>query len=212
MHNSRMSRRTLSLEARWGCQLLLACCALALLSPSQAQAEAVREPERLMALGIQLDLLPTVLSAANGKAGYAPQVWLGLGHVRLRLISAHLQPPDGFAGAPKGFHDLTTTVMATVFDYTFGTRFDGAWLCSGVEVWQRSIRHPEVAGTARWSSTVFTFGGGYIWRFAGDFYLDPWAGVHAVLNPHPVWLGDHRFRPRPIEAEASLKVGWFLTI
>jgi hypothetical protein len=165
-----------------------------------------------MALGLQLDLLPTLLSAAHGKAGYAPQIWLGIEPVRVRLISAHLQPPDGFAGAPKGFRDLTTTVMAVVFDYTFGSRFDGAWLCSGVEVWQRSIRHPQVSGTARWSNTVFTFGGGYIWRFAGDFYLDPWAGVHAILDSHPVWLGDHRFKPRPIEAEASLKVGWFFTI
>ncbi|HEY6880854.1 MAG TPA: hypothetical protein VI299_22675, partial [Polyangiales bacterium] len=100
----------------------------------------------------------------------------------------------------------------TVFDYTFGPRFDGAWVCSGVEIWTRSIRHHDVAGTARWASTVFTFGGGYIWRFAGDFYLDPWAGVHAVLDSHPVWLGGHRFRPRPVEAEASLKVGWFLPI
>lgn len=116
MHDSRMSGRASTLEVRRAGLLLLGCCALALLSPAAARAEPAREPERLMALGVQLDLLPTVLSAASGKAGYAPQVWLGIGHVRARLISAHLQLPDGFAGAPEGFHDLTTTVMATVFD------------------------------------------------------------------------------------------------
>ena len=39
-----------------------------------------------MALGFNVDLLPTALSAANGKAGYAPQVWLGIDHVRLRVV------------------------------------------------------------------------------------------------------------------------------
>ena len=126
-----------------------------------------------MALGFQLDLLPTVLSAANKEAGYAPQVWLGVGHARVRFVAAHLQPPDGFAFAPHGFHHATTTVFASIIDYTFGPHFDGAWVGSGVEVWQRSIEHREVIGHARWNSTVFTAGGGHIWRFAGDFYLDP---------------------------------------
>jgi hypothetical protein len=184
----------------------------ALVWPTSSLAQAPGERARPMALGVQLDLLPTALSAANGKAGYAPQVWLGIGHARIRLVSAHLEPPDAFAFAPKGFRHPTVTVLAAILDYTFGARFDGAWICSGVEVWQRSIQHRDVEGTARWSSTVFTAGGGYIWRFAGDFYLDPWAGVHFILDPHAVSLAGHRYRPGPVQAEASLKVGWFFSI
>ncbi|HEY6880393.1 MAG TPA: hypothetical protein VI299_20355, partial [Polyangiales bacterium] len=71
------------------------------LFPVHAHAEPLPASGRPMALGIQLDLLPTVLSAVDGKAGYAPQVWLGVGHVRIRLISAHLQLPDAIAAAPK---------------------------------------------------------------------------------------------------------------
>jgi hypothetical protein len=165
-----------------------------------------------MALGFNLDLLPTVLSAANGKLGYAPQVWLGLGHAPIRLVGAHLEPPEAFAFAPKGFRNPTTTAFAAIIDYTFGAHFDGLSLGSGCEIWQLSIEHDGVAGTARWASTVFTVGGGYIWRFAGDFFLDPWAGAHVVLNPQTVTLGAFDYKPFPLQGEASLKVGWFVPI
>jgi hypothetical protein len=81
-----------------------------------------------------------------------------------------------------------------------------------MEVWQRSIQHRDVSGHAHWNSTVFTGGGGYIWRFAGDFYLDPWAGVHAVLNPQTVSLGAYHYKSFPIQAEASVKIGWFISL
>jgi hypothetical protein len=165
-----------------------------------------------MALGFNLDLLPTALSAANGKLGFAPQVWLGVEHARIRFVGAHLEPPNAFAFAPKGFQHPTTTVLAAILDYTFGPRFDGAWLGSGFEIWQSTIEHEGVDGTAHWSNTVFTVGGGYIWRFAGDFFLDPWAGVHGVLNPQTVSLGGYAYKPFPLQAEASLKVGWFTPI
>lgn len=165
-----------------------------------------------MALGFNVDLLPTVLSATNGKLGYAPQVWLGIGHARLRFVGSHLEPPNAFAFAPRGFQNPTITAFASIIDYTFGPRWDGWWLGSGFEVWQNSIQHREAAGTARWSSTVFTVGGGYIWRFAGDWFIDPWLGGHVVLNPETVSLGSFEYKPSVLQGEVSLKVGWFLPI
>jgi hypothetical protein len=165
-----------------------------------------------MALGFMLDLLPTVLSAANGKFGYAPQVWLGIGRVRVRFVGSHLEPPDVFAFAPTGFRNPTTTAFAAIFDYTFGRRFDGAWLGSGFEIWESTIEHDDVSGKATWTSTVFTLGGGYIWRFAGDFFLDPWVGAHVALNPQTVTLGGFEYTPFPLQGEVSLKVGWFTLI
>jgi len=165
-----------------------------------------------MALGVNLDLLPTALSAANGKLGYAPQVWLGIGHARVRFVGAHLEPPDLFAFAPAGFRKPTTTVFASIIDYTFGAEFDRWWVGSGFEVWQNTISHDDVSGTARWISTVFTVGGGYIWRFTESFFLDPWAGAHVVLNPQTVSLGPFDFKPSPFQGEVSLKIGWLLPI
>lgn len=162
-----------------------------------------------MAIGLQLDLFPTVISAINGSLGYAPQVWLGVGHARLRLIGAHLEPPDALAFADDGFENPTTTSFAVTIDYTFGDHFDGFWLGGGFELWQRTIEHRDVPVTAAWTSTVATFGGGYIWRFAGNFFLDPWAALHATLNPESVFVGTYEYDPAPVVASASVKVGWF---
>ncbi len=192
---------------RTSCAVTIACGAIAIPSAARADESCERCPR--LAVGFNLDLLPTVLSAANGKLGYAPQVWLGIGHVRLRFVGAHLEPPDAFAFAAKGFHHPTTTAFAAVIDYTFGPRFDGAWVGSGFEVWESTIEHDDVPGAARWTSTVFTVGGGYIWRFAGDFFLDPWVGAHAVLNPQTVPVGAFDYKAFPLQGELSLKIGWF---
>jgi len=164
-----------------------------------------------MALGVQLDLFPTVVSAVNRAFGLAPQVWLGIGRVRVRIVGAYLQPPDALA-FQDGFVNPTTAAFALVLDYTFGEHFDGFWIGPGFEVWQRSIQHEGVAGTARWSSLVATIGGGYIFRFRHNFFLDLWAGVHWVVNEHSVDVGGYVYDPFPLLAEASVKVGWFVDL
>jgi len=68
--------------------------------PGMASADERREPEIPMAIGFNVDILPTALSAANGRLGYAPQVWLGIGHARIRFVGAHLEPPKALAFAP----------------------------------------------------------------------------------------------------------------
>jgi len=191
----------------------LAACAVGAVAPAAGAEPAPADPApRAMAIGFDLDLLPTVLSAANGELGYAPQVWLGIDRVRIRLVGAHLEPPDAIAFAPDGFRDPTTTAFAAIFDYTSGPRFDRWWLGSGFELWLQTIGHDGVADDASWTSVVFTVGGGYIWRFSGDFFLDPWAGAHAVLNPQTITLGGDDYDPFPLQAEVSLKVGWFTPI
>jgi hypothetical protein len=50
------------------------------------------------------------------------------------------------------------------------------------------------------------------WRFAGNFFLDPWLGVHATLNPESVPVGPYEYKPPPIVANGSVKVGVFLEL
>jgi uncharacterized protein (DUF1697 family) len=183
---------------------------------SSAAPESVPSVEghrpRPMAVGAQLDLFPTVVSAINGKLGYAPQVWLGIDHARLRLVGAHLEPPDALAFAKEGFKNPTTTAFAVLIDYTFGEHFDRWWLGTGFEQWTRSIQHDGVSGTARWQSTIFTFGGGYIWRAAGNFYLDIWAALHLTMDPETVTLGTYDYEPSPLLASGGLKLGYFFDL
>src|SRR5204863_9100771 len=127
-------------------------------------------------------------------------------------LAADLEPPEAFAFAPAGFHTPTTTAFAAIIDYTFGPRFDHWWIGTGFELWEQSIEHDGIAGSAKWSSIVYTLGGGYIWRFAGNFFLDPWVGAHAVLNPQVVSLGQSSYTPFPVQGEVSLKIGWFVPL
>jgi hypothetical protein len=149
------------------------------------------------------------VSAVNGKLGYAPQIWFGVKPVRLRLLAAHLEPPDALAFADDGFRNPSTTAFAAVVDYTFGERFDGPWLCAGVEGWKRGIEHRSAPGRAHWSSLVATAGGGYILRVHRTFYVDPWMGAHLTINPQAVRLGDYQYDPPRLVANASVKLGWF---
>ncbi|MFN7951309.1 MAG: sigma 54-interacting transcriptional regulator [bacterium] len=61
--------------------------------PEESGSGSVGRP---LAVGVQLDLFPTIVSAANGKLGHAADLDR---HqcLRLRLIGAHLEPPDAFA-------------------------------------------------------------------------------------------------------------------
>ncbi len=188
---------------------LLVTFGLMLVSRPTLAADAEPAPARPQAIGFQLDLFPTVVSAVNGKVGYAPQVWWGIHPVRLRLVGAHLEPPDALAFADEGFENPTTTALAAIIDYMFGERFEGLWACAGFELWLRTIEHQDVPGQADWSSVIGTVGAGYIWRFAGNFYLDPWLGAHWTLNPETVHLGPYSYDPTPIIANASVKVGVF---
>ncbi len=162
--------------------------------------------ERKLAIGFNVDLLPSIVSAINGKVGGAGQVWFGVDHVRLRLVAANLRLPDGFL--EDGFTKNDVTVTAFIFDYVSGDNFDGFWIGTGLELWQNSIQNKNVAGTVYWTSGVFTVGGGYIWKFYGNFYIDPWVGVHFIMNNRKIELGDKEFTPMPVTAEGSLKIGW----
>lgn len=208
--NSVLSRQCRFVAPRMAWIAICACAALGF--PGTARAVEALEHSAPMALGLNLDVLPSALSAANGKIGYAPQVWLGIRHVRLRFVTAHLEPPDAFAFAPTGFHRPTTTVFATIVDYVFGAHFTGPWIGSGFELWHNGIDHDAVPGNARWNSTLFTVGGGYIWRFAGNLFLDPWAAGHMVLDPQTVSLGPFSYKPFPLQGEVSVKIGWFLSM
>jgi hypothetical protein len=85
----------------------------------------------------------------------------------------------------------------------------GVWVGAGFEYWVRSIEHRDASGSVEWSNSVATLGGGYIWRFAGNFYLDPWLGLHFTLDAESVSLAGATYDPTPILSSASVKVGWF---
>jgi len=188
--------------------LLAAVALLAGATPAGAADAAPGSPDRV-ALGLEVDLLPAVLSAIDGQFGAGGNLWVGYDRLRLRAVGTQVYFPSGFL-TPTGFQDRELTVAAGIVDYFFAPGFHGPWLGAGFEYWWNTIGSPSGPATASWNSWVFTLGGGYVWKVWGNLYLNPWAAGHLLLSRPEVTLYGATWTPARLSAEVSLKIGWFL--
>lgn len=161
---------------------------------------------QLDAVGLEVDLLPTVSSAAAGEAGGALQAWVGASGHRLRLVGAHLHYPNAFVSRP--FADRSATVVAVLYDRFFRDDYTGPWVAVGAEYWWSRIGLASAEGRGSWGTPVATVGAGWVLPIWRGLYLNPWAAGHAPLDTGRVTVGAQQYRPRALEAEVSLKVGW----
>jgi hypothetical protein len=159
------------------------------------------------AIGFELDLLPPVMSAAAGAVGFSAQAWAGVGSWRVRLLAARLRYLDSLVGS-DAFRDMDTTAAAVVCDRFFQPGFRGPWVGGGAELWWSSVGHPAGPSRAAWTDAVLTLGAGYVWKVAGEVYLNPFAAAHWAPAERSVTLYGDVFRPRRLSGEVSLKIGW----
>jgi hypothetical protein len=178
--------------------------AIAAVAPAQAGEGATPEAT---AVGAEIDLLPTVLSAADGRLGGGANVWAGRGRVRLRAVGTFIAFPPG-ALTPSGFEDRELVVAAGIVDVFLRPGFSGPWLGAGFERWWNRIGSPAGPDTASWTSWVATLGGGYVWKFWRGVYLNPWAAGHLLLSEPAVTLYGATWKPTRLSGELSLKIGW----
>jgi hypothetical protein len=151
--------------------------------------------------GFELDALPYITG------GYYGSVWIGYNKIRYRAVVAHINTPD-FA-VPDGFTNNELQAYAAIVDYFFQSGFKKWWMGSGIEYWKGKIQTEAQLSTATYYQTVFTFGGGYVWKFYKNFYLNPWAAVHVrVAGDTKVIVDGEEFTPSFLTPEASLKIGW----
>jgi hypothetical protein len=85
-----------------------------------------RDHDRRFALGYNLDLFPTVISASAGHFGIAAQAWAGIDHVKVRIVGARMAFPDSTIGN-SAFSGYELSVAAVIMDYVFGEGFSGFW-------------------------------------------------------------------------------------
>jgi len=161
-------------------------------------------------LGYSVDLFPVAISAADGKFGYAFQTWLGIDHVKVRLVGARTHVPEFFLS--DGFKNHNLTVGALIVDYVFGEDMSGFWIGSGMELWVNEIGHKDTAEKTRWTNGILTLGGGYIWKIAGNLYVNPWVGGHFMMNNHSLSLAGKSYTPARFSASVSVKIGYFFDI
>jgi len=106
------------------------------------------------------------------------------------------------------FADRTSTVVAVLYDRFFRDDYTGPWVAVGGEYWWSRIGLKAGGARASWSTPVATVGAGWVFPVWRGLYLNPWAAAHAPLDAGAVAVGTERYRPRALEAEVSLKVGW----
>lgn len=188
----------------------LATAALLVAGVARAEGDAAAAAESRacdrVAVGVEVDLLPTVVSAIDGELGGALQFWAGRGRNRLRLVGAKLHYPDGLTEAP--FADQQSTVAAVLYDRFFQDEFRGPWVAVGLEYWWSSIGLETGSERGTWTTTVATVGAGWVFPVWRGLYLNPWGAGHLPFDTGAVQVGSATYQPRAMAAEVSLKVGW----
>ena len=151
--------------------------------------------------GVELDVLPYV------SGGYYVSGWIGHDRIRVRPVVTRTSLPEFVV--QDGFENADLDVYAVIVDYFPRAGFRGVWVGAGVEFWRNAIANASNGGTAEWDNTVATVGAGYVWKFAGNFYLNPWAAAHVVVGgPTSVNAGGATYSPKRFTPEVSVTVGW----
>jgi hypothetical protein len=160
-------------------------------------------PTSSTTFGLELDALPYISS------GYYGSVWYGADHFRIRGVVTKTTVPEFIL--PEGFKNNRLKVFAFIVDYFPQLEFRGWWIGSGLEIWNATIEHKNENSAPSYTNTVFTVGGGYVWKFYRNFYLNPWAAAHIIIaGDKDVAVGLHAFKPSVFTGEVSLKIGWHL--
>jgi hypothetical protein len=160
-------------------------------------------PTSSTALGLELDALPYI------SGGYYGSVWYGFDHFRIRGVVTKTTVPEFML--PEDYKNNRLKVFAFIVDYFPQLEFHGLWIGSGLETWNSTIEHENENVSSSYSNTVFTAGGGYVWKFYNNFYLNPWGAAHVIIaGDKKVAVGVHTYKPSIFTGEVSLKIGWHL--
>lgn len=176
---------------------------LALLMMTSAFANAqIKENNSKLSIGAEADILPYMTG------GYYGSVWASKNHFRYRAVVTNVTTPEFML--KDGFSNNKMMVYAALVDYFFEPRPEKWWIGSGFEYWDAEIQTSQKFSTVKYNNTMFTLGGGYVWKFYNNFYMNPWAAVHLrIAGDKSVMVDGMEFKPSFLIPEVSLKFGWY---
>jgi hypothetical protein len=153
--------------------------------------------------GTEIDLLPYVMNGYYASAFTAHDGW------RLRGVIARSDAPSFLVSS--GFEKKRTDAYAFLADRFIGKkkdRLEGFWAGGGVELWRSRIRQEGISDFTRYSNTVLTAGGGYVWKLSNHFYVNPWSAVHVVAaGDRSINVSGKTYKQPRLTPEASVKFG-----
>ncbi|MBN1498343.1 MAG: hypothetical protein JXA07_16340 [Spirochaetes bacterium] len=164
-----------------------------------------------MALGVNIDPFPTVLSAVDREFGLSIQPWFSVNNIRILLDIAHFRIPDDCV-ATRYFHKNDINTFALSFEYTFGKNFDGFLVGAGFGIWQDSVKHRYFNESATSIRPFISIKGGYIWKFHKNLYIEPCLSLDIMLAREKLSVFWSGFTPLPAAGEITLKFGMYFDI
>lgn len=175
--------------------------ALLMLTTTFANAQT-KENKSTLSIGAEVDVLPYITG------GYYGSVWASKKHFRYRAVITNVTTPEFML--KDGFGNNKMMVYAALVDYFFKPVPEKWWIGSGFEYWDAEIQTSQKLSKAKYNNTMFTLGGGYVWKFYKNFYLNPWAAAHVrIAGDKSVMVDGEKFEPSLFIPEASLKIGWY---
>ena len=176
--------------------ILFLCHLFVTVIPAAGQPKTDR-----MTAGIELDVLPY----ATG--GYFIGAWAGKKKIRVRALMASVNKPDFIV--PEGFTNNKVKAYALLGDYFLKDNWRGWWLGGGLVYWDSSIQSDAQLSTVTYQNILLNGSLGYSWKFWGNFYVSPWAGMHLrVGGASSVTVDGKSFNTPLLNPEASIKIGW----
>jgi hypothetical protein len=170
-----------------------------------------RPAKHTMALGVNIDPFPTILSAVSRDFGLGIQPWFGIDHLKIRLDIAHVRIPDTIA-ATKYFYKNNSNSFSLVAEYMFGNNFDGFVLGYGFGIRQNTISHEFFRGMGNSNILFFTVEGGYIWKFYNNVYLEPCLSLDIMLTRQTISIFGFTYKPLPVAGEITVKFGLYVDL
>lgn len=151
--------------------------------------------------GGELDIVPYVTGGWYGSG------WLGVNHVRIRLVASKVYPPDFTLN--NDFTNGETQAYAALMDYFLRPVFRGPWIGGGIEHWDSRVGYPGETAKGTYRDWMATVGGGWVFGIGPHLYLNPWAAGHwRVAGDTQTLVGSRVYEPRKALAEGSVKIGW----
>jgi hypothetical protein len=165
-----------------------------LLLSTQANAES-------LTWATEVDLLPIATGGWYTSLAVGREAW------RVRAVAAEVHVPDAFA--PKGWVSSRTRAQALLVDRFFRPGFTGPWVGAGFERWDESLKREHGPERVKLTSLQSTLGAGWVFELGRGFTLNPWMAVHRrIAGDRDATIEQAVCRPRALQAEASLKIGY----
>lgn len=178
--------------------LFIVVLSILLLNVARGQTDTLN---KTTTVGFELDAIPYIFK------GYYGSVWVGHNHFRYRAVITKIETPNFIL--EDGFTNNDMNVYAAIVDYFFKPDFEGWWIGPGLEYWDATIQTDAQLETAEYRNIIATLGGGYVWKFHKNFYLNPWvAGHFRIAGDKEVSVDQSIYETPLFIPEISLKLGW----